>query len=70
MVLERPPVEKKLAKIEVLKVESDYLIHPLKEVRTCGCPIDVMLLVRSFVFFVVRSDDIYSFPVGAIHADN
>lgn len=31
MVLEKP-VEKKLPKIEALKVESDHLIHPLKEV--------------------------------------
>jgi hypothetical protein len=33
MVLEKP-VSKKLAKIEVLKIESDHLIHPLKEVST------------------------------------
>lgn len=32
MVLEKP-LSKKIAKIEQLKVESDYLIHPLKEVR-------------------------------------
>ena len=32
MVLEKPP-EKKLAKIEVLKIESDHLTHPLREVR-------------------------------------
>jgi hypothetical protein len=32
MVLEKPKV-KKIAKIESLKVESDHLIHPLKEVR-------------------------------------
>lgn len=32
MVLEKPKVEKKLAKIEVLKTNSDHLIHPLKEV--------------------------------------
>lgn len=31
MVLEKPKVEKKLAKIEVLKSNSDHLIHPLKE---------------------------------------
>ena len=31
MVLEKPK-EKKLPKIEVLKIESDHLIHPLKEV--------------------------------------
>jgi len=31
MVLEKPPA-KKLAKIEQLKVDSDHLIHPLKEV--------------------------------------
>ena len=31
MVLEKPK-EKKLPKIEVLKMESDHLIHPLKEV--------------------------------------
>lgn len=33
MVLEKPKVEKKLSKLENLKIESDYLIHPLKEVR-------------------------------------
>lgn len=33
MVLEKPK-EKKLPKIEVLKLESDHLIHPLKEVGT------------------------------------
>jgi len=31
MVLEKPK-EKKLPKIEVLKIESDHLVHPLKEV--------------------------------------
>ena len=31
MVLEKPK-EKKLAKIESLKVESDHLVHPLQEV--------------------------------------
>ena len=31
MVLEKP-VEKKLPKIEVLKLESDHLLEPLKEV--------------------------------------
>jgi hypothetical protein len=32
MVLEKP-VDKKLAKIETLKIVSDHLINPLKEVR-------------------------------------
>ena len=32
MVLEAPRKEKKLSKIEVLKTNSDHLIHPLKEV--------------------------------------
>ena len=32
MVLEKPATEKKLAKIEQLKIDSDYLVHPLKEV--------------------------------------
>jgi hypothetical protein len=32
MVLEKP-VDKKLAKIETLKIESNHLIHPLREVR-------------------------------------
>ena len=32
MVLEKPK-EKKLAKIETLKIDSDHLLHPLKEVR-------------------------------------
>lgn len=31
MVLEKPKA-KKLPKIEVLKIESDHLVHPLKEV--------------------------------------
>ena len=39
MVLEKP-MEKKLAKIETLKIDSDHLIHPLKEVR---------VVVKSFV---------------------
>lgn len=34
MVLEKPPPTKKLAKIEQLKIDSDHLVHPLKEV---GC---------------------------------
>ena len=40
MVLEKPK-EKKLPKIEVLKIESDHLVHPLKEVRgvVCNCRI-------------------------------
>ena len=32
MVLEKPK-EKKISKLEQLKVDSDHLIHPLKEVR-------------------------------------
>lgn len=49
MVLEKP-AEKKLPKIEVLKMDSDHLIHPLKEVglvfllrvgKRCGCCIVV-----------------------------
>jgi hypothetical protein len=32
MVLEKPPV-KKISKLETLKVKSENLIHPLKEVR-------------------------------------
>jgi hypothetical protein len=32
MVLEKPK-EKKLAKIEALKIESDHLIYPLKQVK-------------------------------------
>jgi hypothetical protein len=35
MVLEKP-VQKKLAKIEELKIASDHLVHPLLEVRTCS----------------------------------
>jgi hypothetical protein len=31
MVLEKP-VQKKLAKIEELKIASDHLVHPLREV--------------------------------------
>jgi hypothetical protein len=31
MVLEKPRV-KEIAKLEQLKIDSDYLIHPLKEV--------------------------------------
>ena len=32
MVLESPKKEKKLSKIEILKSNSEHLIHPLKEV--------------------------------------
>jgi hypothetical protein len=32
MVLEKPKI-KEIAKIEQLKVDSKYLVHPLKEVR-------------------------------------
>ena len=42
MVLEKPK-EKKLPKIEVLKIDSDHLIHPLKEVG--------YFVVGSFSFF-------------------
>jgi hypothetical protein len=35
MVLEKP-ASKKLAKIEVLKIDSNHLVHPLKEVRCPG----------------------------------
>jgi hypothetical protein len=37
MVLEKPK-EKTLAKIETLKIVSDHLIHPLKEVRLHAIP--------------------------------
>jgi hypothetical protein len=33
MVLEMPKETKKISKLEVLKVKSDHLIHPLREVR-------------------------------------
>jgi len=33
MVLEKPATKKKLAKIEQLKIDSDHLVRPLKEVR-------------------------------------
>lgn len=32
MVLEKPKQLKKLSKLEILKVDSDHLLHPLKEV--------------------------------------
>jgi hypothetical protein len=32
MVLEKPLVKKKISKLEILKIESDNLRHPLKEV--------------------------------------
>jgi hypothetical protein len=84
MVLEKPLPTKKLQKIEVLKVDSDYLIHPLKEVRfSIFDVISVWCLfvllghwLRRGLFFSPlslskknRSDDTYSFPVGAIHVD-
>ena len=33
MVLEKPRTTKEISKLETLKIESDYLIHPLREVR-------------------------------------
>jgi hypothetical protein len=36
MVLEKPKV-KELPKIESLKMESDHLVHPLREVCTLSC---------------------------------
>jgi hypothetical protein len=52
MVLEKP-AEKKLAKIESLKVVSDHLINPLKEVRL------LLALKRALVVvqYRTRSDD-------------
>ena len=39
MVLEMPKETKKISKLEVLKVKSDHLIHPLREVRILiPCP--------------------------------
>lgn len=35
MVLEKPK-QKKLSKLEILKVSSDHLVHPLQEVRAFG----------------------------------
>lgn len=46
MVLEKPK-EKKLAKIEQLKVDSDHLLQPLKDVRS--------IYLSSVVFVVVSS---------------
>jgi hypothetical protein len=37
MVLEKPQTVKEISKLETLKVNSDYLIHPLKEVRWVFC---------------------------------
>ena len=53
MVLEKPKV-KKLAKIETLKIDSDHLVHPLKEVR--------MLNLRSFFEVLHRSDEVILSP--------
>jgi hypothetical protein len=69
MVLEKSPAaEKKLAKIEVLKIESDHLRHPLKEVGLYGC--HACFLPDSHITWKNenrmkprRSDDYYSFPV-------
>ena len=44
MVLEAPKKVKKLAKIETLKVNSDHLIHPLKEVSLYYCQIIIISL--------------------------
>jgi hypothetical protein len=51
MVLEKPLPTKKLQKIEVLKVDSDYLIHPLKEVRFSI--FDVNLCVMCLCYWVI-----------------
>ena len=50
MVLEKP-VTKKLAKIEQLKVDSDHLIHPLREVRLETLCVDCNSFV-SLVLFI------------------
>ena len=55
MVLEKPK-EKKLAKIELLKIESDHLVHPLKEVRSeSRCR-------RRNLFETPRSDEVILSP--------
>jgi hypothetical protein len=49
MVLEKP-VKKELAKIESLKIESDYLLLPLKKVSCTGVTQDGCLLLRLSAF--------------------
>jgi len=69
MVLEKPTT-KKIAKIEQLKVDSDYLIHPLKEVRYLGdCVIEVITCMHGCNLLLVltrsgkhRIDDIILSP--------
>jgi hypothetical protein len=55
MVLEKPRTAKKLAKIEVLKTNSNHLIHPLKDVSCltkseenvcCRCPVPARLMIH------------------------
>jgi hypothetical protein len=47
MVLESPKKEKKLSKIEILKSNSEHLIHPLKEV---SCSWNSFVLLASMKF--------------------
>jgi hypothetical protein len=58
MVLEKPKI-KEIAKIEQLKLDSNYLIHPLKEVRLA---MRVIFLV-GVLCNTYRSDEYDSFPV-------
>jgi hypothetical protein len=58
MVLEKPKI-KEIAKIEQLKVDSKYLLHPLDEVRLDSCYI-ILLCEPSNT---LRSDEYDSFPV-------
>ena len=52
MVLEKPKV-KKIAKIESLKVESDHLLYPLKEVRSLA-RIGLSLWQVRYLLFLCR----------------
>jgi hypothetical protein len=76
MVLEKPRV-KEIAKIEQLKVDSSYLIHPLKEVWSirfvCNCLFcpSLLFLCSLLLFFFAQKRrrqsievmNTYSFPV-------
>jgi Trk-type K+ transport system membrane component len=64
MVLEKPRV-KEIAKIEQLKVDSNYLIHPLQEVRSFLVVVVFIsiVFVCSCAFVLIdRSDEYKFFP--------
>jgi hypothetical protein len=56
MVLEKPAVKKEISKLEILKVDSANLRHPLLEVGRCCCLSFLVVEVDIILFHITDTE--------------